>query len=173
MFMLRTSRLALLALLVQASCVPLLDDSCGPVMRETGVRGEIRDAAGTRLATAQVSLMEVRGGDPPRRILAIVMGPGYGSAGAPLKGHVTRARLVSGSTGQLLHEMSVAPGLADEVLRTEAVPVPDAAVFESLRSRFLAGDVVLELETSLPGREKLRTPLQLQSAGKWSRAHCS
>ncbi|HEX2092970.1 MAG TPA: hypothetical protein VHG28_11230 [Longimicrobiaceae bacterium] len=162
----------LLAVLLPAACVPILDDSCGPTFRETVIRGDIRGATGITLGVAEVRLVEVRGDPQPRRLQSIVMGPGYGSAGAPLKGHVTRARLVA-ANGDVLFELSVAPGLGDETLRTLDEPIPDPAAFDALKRRFKAGEVSLVLETDLAGSERLRVPLPLLRAGDWDRAHCS
>jgi hypothetical protein len=160
-------------LLLSTGCGALLyDDGCGPETRETSVGGEVRDAAGTRLGTAAFRLVEVRGGAQPRSLHPVVMGPAYGSAGAPLRGHVTAARLV-GPGGATLFELSVAPGLGDEVLRTTPVPIPDEAAFAALKQEFRAGRVVLDLRTDLAGREQIRVPLALGQAGGWTRAHCS
>jgi hypothetical protein len=123
---------------------------------------------------AEFRLVEVRGGEPQRSLHPIIMGPGYGSAGAPLKGHVTRARLMD-LAGEMLFELSIAPGLRDEVLQTTPEPITDVAGFDDLRRRFIAGTVVLDLETDLVGTEleRLRTPLPLRREGRWDRAHCS
>lgn len=163
----------LCGLLLSAGCGVLLpDDSCGPESRETSITGEVRDAAGTRLGTAAFRLVEVRGGTQPRSLHPVVMGPAYGSAGAPLKGHVTAARLV-GPAGETLFELSVAPGLGDEVLRTTPEPIADEAAFAALKQKFRAGGVVLDLRTDLAGREQIRVPLPLGHAGDWTRGHCS
>lgn len=160
-------------LLLAAGCGALLfDDSCGPETRGTYLHGEIRDAGGTLVGVANVSLNEVRGAEQPRTIFPVVAGPAYGSAGAPLKGHVTSARLV-GPGDRTLYEISTTPGFGDQVLHTVPEPVADEAAFSALRRSFRAGDVVLILRTDLPGKEQLRTPLPLQYAGDWGRAHCS
>lgn len=168
------ARAALLSgLLLPAGCGALpFDDSCGPETRGTYIRGEIRDAGGTLVGVTNFSLTEVRGGAQPRTIVSVVVGPAYGSAGAPLKGHVTSARLV-GPGDRTLYEIPTTPGLGDDVLRTVHEPVADEAAFSALRRSFRAGEVVLLLRTDLPGREQLRTPLPLQYAGDWGRAHCS
>jgi hypothetical protein len=168
------ARAALLSgLLLPAGCGALpFDDSCGPETRGTYVHGQIRDAGGTLVGVANVSLNEVRGGAQPRTIFPVVVGPAFGSAGAPLKGRVTSARLV-GPGDRTLYEIPTAPGVGDQVLHTVPEPVADEAAFSALRRSFRAGEVVLLLRTDLPGREQLRTPLPLQYAGDWDRAHCS
>jgi hypothetical protein len=165
----------LVLLVLHTACTELLfDDRCGPESRETEIGAEIRDAMGMRVGTATIRLVEVRGEEPPRKLHPIIMGPAYGSLGAPLKGHVTRARLMD-SAGELLFELSVVPGLRDEVLQTTPKPIADGAVFDKLKRRFIDGMVVLDLETDLVGTEleRLRTALPLRRAGRWDRAHCS
>lgn len=118
------------------------------------------------------SLTEVRGAAQPRTIVPVVVGPAYGSAGAPLKGHVTSARLV-GPGDRILYEIPTTPGLGDEVLRTVPETIADETTFSALRRSFRVGEAVLLLRTDLPGKEQLRTPLRLEYAGDWDRAHCS
>lgn len=167
-------RVTLLAgLLLPAGCGRLpFDDSCGPEGRTTTIAGDILGAGGARIGRAEFRLVEVRRDEQPRILLPIVMGPAYGSGGAPLKGHVTGARL-AGPEGETLFVLSVAPGAGDEVLRTAAEPIADEAAFSALRRSFRTGEVVLLLATDLAGREQIRTPLPLLHATGWTRAHCS
>lgn len=168
------ARAALLAgLLLAAGCGPFpFDDSCGPAYRETAIRGDIRGATGTLLGIAEFRLSEVRREVQPRVLHPIVMGPGYGSAGAPLKGHVTGARLL-GPAGETLFVLPVAPGAGDEVLRSLPEPIADAASFSALKRSFRSGKVVLVLQTDLAGTPELRVPLPVYYDLDWSRASCS
>jgi hypothetical protein len=158
--------------LALTGCVPLLfDDRCGPETRATVVRGDIRDTAGARIGSAEVSLTEIRGDSQPRQLRAILMGPAYANPG-PLSRRVVRVRLL-GRADVVLREFPFRHANEHEIIWVPGEFVPDAAEFEALERRFTAGEAVLELETDLPGMARLRVPLPLRSAGGWSRAHCS
>lgn len=167
---LKLSAISALLFLLPSAC-QLFDAKCGPEFRETSVNGEIRDQSGALLGSAEPRLIETRGDSTMRRLHLVVMGT-LGSAGAPLKGHVRAARLVA-TTGEVLHEFPVAPGLADQVLVDPDEVITDAAKFDTLRYNFLAQTVVLMLETDLLGSEALRVPLLVWFAGDWGRAACS
>src|SRR4051812_33149846 len=93
------SLLVLLATLSLSACSFSWD--CGTV-RSTVATGTVRDAAGNTLATADAHISDnLR---PTFLHLGVgLMGPAN-SGGAPLRGHVTRARLVTAS-GELLGEI--------------------------------------------------------------------
>ena len=158
--------------LALAGCVPLLcDDRCGPETRTTAARGDIRDTAGTRIGSAEVSLTEIRGDPEPRRLRAIFMGPAYANPG-PLSRRVVRVRLL-GRADAVLREFPFRHANEHEIIWVPGESVQDAAEFEALKRRLSDGEAAVEIETDLPGMARRRVPLRLQSAGGWSRAHCS
>lgn len=157
-----------LFLLLQAGCISaFLDDGCGPVLRFTIARGELREGQ-TTLARVVMELIEQR--NASSRLHNILLGMPPGAQGAPLKGHVTAARLVHARTGATLHEIDIQPGAGDELIRSLNASVAD---FDALKEAALDGDLVLVITTDLPGREMLTAPLADVTEDDWRRASCS
>ena len=129
---------------------------CGTVNRTTA-NGTLRDAAGVTLATVQVDLSE-NVGPSSLRLSAGVMGPA-GSSGAPLKGNVTRARLVT-EGGDLIAEIptGTATLYIDAVVALTGVDL-SRAEYDRVRSALMAARTKVVLETNLPGREVLEAVL--------------
>ena len=156
--------------LLASGCVPIFyDDSCGPEFRTTRAQGDLRNAAGGGLGQASLTLSEVRGDSLARTFHLVVMGPAYADPG-PLSGKVTKVRLLA--KGELVREFAFEPGNEHEIVRVVSEAMLQAS-FDALKQRAIAGELVLELETTLEGDTRLLTPLELQYAGKWDRAHCS
>ena len=129
---------------------------CGTVSR-TVANGTLRDAAGVTLATVQADLSE-NVGPSSLRLSVGVMAPG-GSAGAPLKGHVTRARLVT-DAGELLAEIPTGTGtLYLDVVVALPGDMLSRAEYDRVRRALLTSRAKVLLETDLPGRERLETTL--------------
>jgi hypothetical protein len=128
---------------------------CGTELRTTA-SGAVRDAANVTLATVQA---EVRHEVPTRYWLSTgVMGSG-GSAGAPLKGRVTRARLVAES-GELIAEIPTGTStLYVDVVVALNVELPSRSDYERVRAALLTGRAKVIIETDLAGRERLETTL--------------
>jgi hypothetical protein len=129
---------------------------CGTVA-STLANGTVRDATDAALATVQVILAE----DVPLRLrLSVgVMGPG-GSAGAPLRGHVTRARLVTGA-GALLADVPTGTSTLyiDAVVALPQMDLPSRNEYNRVRSELHTAKSKVVLETDLPGRELIETTL--------------
>jgi hypothetical protein len=159
-------RIAFVAgLLFGAGCVS--GDGCGPIERVTKASGEIRDGDAL-IATATVMLTERRADASSLR--ATVTGA-RGSSGAPLRGHVLRVRVVNAGTGRTIRVFRVLPPSpgSDEVIEVSAESPGDKdAVKRMLRRR----RGVLQLETNLPGRERITVPLTRAHAGGWVRTEC-
>ena len=145
-------------LVAVAAALPLAACSwdCGTV-RRTVATGTLRDAAGVTLATVQVDLVE-RVGPSALELSAGVLGPA-GSAGAPLRGRVTRARLVTDG-GEVLAEIPT----------DTAALYPDAAValrvarlsgaeYARVRTALLGARARVVLDTDLPGRARVEAAL--------------
>ena len=155
-----------------SGCVPVLfDDRCGPETRKTEVRGDFIDPAGVRIGYSVLTLLETRGGDVPRQLNAIFMGPSYGDPG-PLRHHIVTVHLV-GPADTVLRAFPVEYFNEHEIIKVPPETVHDAAEFDALRRWFRAGEATLLIDTDLPGMQRLRVPLPLQAATGWSRAHCS
>ena len=129
---------------------------CGTVNRTTA-NGPLRDAAGATLATAQVDLSE-NVGPSSLRLSAGVMGPA-GSAGAPLKGNVTRARLVT-EAGELIAEIptGTATLYLDAVVALTGMDL-SRAEYNRVRSALMSARTRVILDTTVPGREVVEAVL--------------
>jgi hypothetical protein len=93
-----------LAISVALLSISACSYDCGVVSR-TVANGTVRDAAGVALATVQVDLSDNL--HPSFLRLSVGVMGSSGSAGAPLRSHVTRARLVT-DAGELLAEIPTA-----------------------------------------------------------------
>jgi hypothetical protein len=150
----RTSRL--LAVTTTALSLSACDFDCGTRGR-TIANGTVRDAAGVTLATAQADLSDNVGPSFLRLSVAVV-GAG-GSAGAPLKEHVTRARLVT-EGGELIAEIPTGTStLYLDVVVALNVDLPSRGEYERVRSVLLTTRAKVVLDTDLPGREHIETTL--------------
>ena len=129
---------------------------CGTVNRTTA-NGTLRDASGATLAMVQVDLSE-NVGPSSLRLSAGVMGPA-GSAGAPLKGNVTRGRIVTES-GELIAEIptGTATLYVDAVVALTGVEL-SRAEYNRVRSALMSARTRVILETTVPGREVVEAVL--------------
>jgi hypothetical protein len=150
----RFSRLFLAALV--ALSVPACSWDCGTVGR-TVADGPIRDAAGVILATARADLSE-HVGPSSFRLSVGVTGPGA-SGGAPLRGHVTRARLVDGQ-GELIAEIptDTTTIYIDSVVAF-GTNLKSRAEYDRVRNALLTGRTKVILDSDLPGRERTEATL--------------
>jgi hypothetical protein len=155
----RLDRFLLLGVFLLSGCVPILfDDSCGPTTRETAVGGEIRD--GNRNEPDAGSFG------------AGIAGPASGNR-SPLSGHVQRVRLVA-ADGAVLREISFRTPVYDNqvILAGEQSPVGREEA-DRMRRLFRASGVALQIESDVPGLERISVPLRLAQEHDWSRGHCS
>jgi hypothetical protein len=152
----RTSRLltTATAALSLSSCDFSYD--CGVVSR-TVANGPLRDAAGVTLATATAEVSEhLR--PSFLRLSASASAPGS-TAGEPLRGHVTRARLVTES-GELLAEIPTGTSTL-YVIGVFALNVDvSSEEYNRVRSALLTTRAKIVIDTDLPGREHIETRLQ-------------
>jgi hypothetical protein len=149
-------RLAVASVAVAALPVAACRWDCGTV-RRTVANGTVRDAAGVTLAAVQVDLSE-NVGPSSLRLSAGVVGSA-GSAGAPLKGHVTRARLVSDG-GEVLAEIPTGTAtLYVDAVVALTVDLASQAEYARVRSALLTTRAKVILDTDLPGRERIETTL--------------
>ena len=152
---LRAARRTAIAIATLSLAACDLGWDCGTVAT-TMANGTLRDAANASLATVQVSLTE----DVPTRFRlgAGVMGPA-GSAGAPLKGRVTRARLIA-ENGDLIAEIPTGTStLYLDAVVALSMDLPSRNDYARVRGQLLTGRAKVILETDLVGREQLETVL--------------
>ena len=129
---------------------------CGEKAR-TVATGQVRDAAGAALATATVVLSDNL--NPSFLRLGVGVTGTPNSAGAPLKGHVTRARLVT-DAGDLLGEIPTGTStLAQDVVIALNVDLSSRSEYERVRAALLTMRAKVVLDTDLPGREHIETTL--------------
>jgi hypothetical protein len=149
------SRLLAIALTTLSLSGCALGWDCGTV-NSTVAKGILRDGVDAPLATVEANLAE----DVPSRFrLSVgVMGSG-GSAGAPLKGHVTRGRFVTES-GELIAEIPTGTStLYIDVVVALNVDLPSRDEYSRVRAALNTGRTKVILETDLPGRELVETTL--------------
>ena len=151
----RSSRL--LAVAVAALSLSACEYDCGTVSR-TVANGTVTDAAGVTLASVQVDLSENVNPSSLRLSGGVIAPPN--SAGAPLKGRVTRARLVTES-GELIAEIptSTAALYVDAVVALNT-DLPSRNEYSRVRGALMTGRAKVILETDLTGRERLETVLR-------------
>lgn len=144
-----------------------------PDWRNLMFEGVIPADPGVPLGSASVTFSENRGEPSSRHFHMQVRGPVW-PAGGPLAGHVLSARLL---------------GVADTVIRTYGAtdygPFPDAiivivperiesdAATRELRRALMAGPVVIELTTDLPGMPVIRIPMRMVVDGSWQAGVCT
>lgn len=144
-----------------------------PDRRNLMFEGVIPADPGMPLGSASVTFSETRSEPSSRQFHMQVRGPVW-PTGGPLAGHVLRARLL---------------GVADTVIRTYGAadygPYPDRiivivperiasdAATRELRRALMAGPVVIELATDLPGMPVIRIPMRMVMDGSWQAGECT
>jgi hypothetical protein len=167
-------RLAVPLIIVVVASTATSGCTCeSPDSRNLMFEGLIPADSGVPLGSASVTFSETRGDPSSRRLHMQVRGPVWPTDG-PLAGHVLFARLL---------------GVADTVIRTYGatdygrypdriiVTVPeriesDAATRE-LRRALMAGPVVIELTTDLPGMPVIRIQMRMVMDGSWQAGGCT
>lgn len=128
---------------------------CGERARTTAA-GTVRDEAGLVLATASVDLTDNL--NPTFLRLGVGVTGTPNSAGAPLKGHVTRGRLVT-EAGELLGEIPTGTTtLAQDVIVALNTDLSQSE-YDRVRAALLTRRAKVVLDTDLPGREHIETTL--------------
>ena len=123
----------------------------------TTANATVRDTSRASLATVRVSLSDNVGPSFLRLSVGVM---GFSSSGGgPLRGHVTRARLMT-EAGQVLAEIPT----STETLPFDGVVALNADLssrteFDRVRSALLTGRATIVIDTDLPGREHLETML--------------
>jgi hypothetical protein len=157
------------AIAIAAISLSACDYDCG-TRGGTIASGTVRDAAGANLATVDASVTDYL--RPTFLRLSIGVMAAGGSAGAPLKGHVTGARLVAES-GEVLSEIPTGTGtLYLDVVVALNVDLPSREEYERVRSALYSTRAKVILETDLPGRERIETILGIVREVPENIQHC-
>jgi hypothetical protein len=147
---------AIVALAMATLMLSACDTECGTV-RRTVANGTVIDASNVTLATATADLSDNVNPTYLRLSVAILGSPG--SAGAPLKGHVTRARLVN-DQNELIAEIptSTASIFSDAVVVLNR-DISSETEYSRTRDQLLTGRTKITLSTDIPGQENIETVL--------------
>jgi hypothetical protein len=170
--------LAALAALPLAGCI--VDNGCGYESRGVAARAQISAPTNPRVEYADLSVSETRGDVPwagldapfPTPVRAIE----WSVIGVDLNAHIQGARLVDawpgGGTLLELPEQPIVGGTA--ALAGELLDTPGPGAYDRLVDLLVAGRVAIELDTDLPGRERIRQTFQVTGGGRvWSEPSCS
>jgi hypothetical protein len=162
------SALSLAFALVTAGC----NRDCGPEYRQTSVMADIHDPEEHSVGIVYVFLTEERGERDTRTLSVSFNGPGTSPA-RPFADTIDGARLVR-TTGEVLYEVEVSdsPEYAGVIVITRTEFDVKASRYESIRQGLIAGEVVVELTTDLPGMEVIRTPLPRAEPSGFMRTQC-
>ena len=170
--------LVALAVLSVAGCG--LDGGCGYESRGVAARAQISAPASPHVEYADLSVSQARGDMPWVEIDAPFPTPvrsiGWLVMGVDLRGHILGARLVDarpgGGTLLELPEQPIVGGTA--ALAGELLDTPGARAYDRLIDLLVTGGVAIELDTDLPGRERIRQAFQVTGGGRvWSEPSCS
>lgn len=145
---------------VAIAALSLLSAACGAdcgTVKRTVANGTVRDAANVSLATATADLSDNL--NPTLLRLSVAVTGPAGSAGSPLRGHVTRARFFS-ELNELISEIPV----GTSTLYVDAVVVLNLDLqsqtdYQRIRNSLLTGKSKVVLDTDLVGREHIETLL--------------
>jgi hypothetical protein len=162
---------ALLVFVVACPCNP-----SSP--RGTPSRGIILDAVlqspgGTPFGHLYASLEETRGDPYPRTLSVSVSDPVFGVA-SPLAGHVQHIRLLD-STFTIVQEIKVSLGNqnTNSILTTTVFfGAAETPRYDAMRALFLSGKTMVEIDSDLPGLERMRVTMALYRSSDWVTASC-
>jgi hypothetical protein len=166
----RSALFAALATLPGAGC--LVESGCGYESRQVEARAQISSPADPRVEYADLLLSQTHGDasfSPAREIAWLVIG-------VDLYAHVQGARLIDardgGGTLLELPKQPIVGGTA--VLAGSLSDTPGPEAFNRLYDLLVTGRVAIELDSDLPGRERIRQVFQVTSGGRaWSEPSCS
>jgi hypothetical protein len=170
--------LVALAVLPFAGCG--LDGGCGYESRGVAARAQISVPAATHVEYADLSVSQTRGDVPWAGVDAPFATPvrsiEWSVTGVDLRGHILRARLIDArSGGGTLPELPEQPIVGGRAALTgELLDTPGARTYDRLIDLLVTGDVAIELDTDLTGRERIRQAFQVMGGDRvWSEPSCS
>lgn len=165
--------LPLAGLVFTAACPCSPSSPGGRSSRSVALRAVVNDPLGVTLVDVYAELSETRGDPYPRSLVVALNDPVIGTP-SPIAGHVLHVRLLDGSL-QPIQEIKVFVGNAStNSILTETVMfgATESARYDAVRSVFLSGKTTLEVETDLPGKERLRVFLPVYQSTDWTRNSC-
>jgi hypothetical protein len=172
------SLLVALAALPGAGCIP--DGGCGYESRGVAARAQISAPANAQVEYADLSVSQARGDMPWVEIDAPFPTPvrsiEWSVIGVDLHSHILGARLVDARPGGgTLLELPEQPIVGGTVaLAGELRDTPGPHAYDRLFDLLVEGGVAIELDTDLPGRERIRQAFQVTGGGRvWGEPSCS
>lgn len=163
--------LSLMAVLAACPCDP--SSPGGRAARATSTNAEVRSPTGDLQSFVGVFLSETRGDPWPRSLNVSFTDPVFGTPSA-LSGHITHIRLLDGALHSV-QEIETYPGTVTTqsiVTGTVFFPGSETSRYDAMRDLFISGKTVLEIETDLPGQERIRIALSRFDAGGWATSSC-
>jgi hypothetical protein len=177
----RSTLLVAATVLSVASCLP--GNGCGYESRGVAARAQISAPANPHVEYADLSVSQARGDMPWVEIDAPFPTPvrsiEWSVIGVDLHAHILGARLVDARPGggTLLElpkqpEQPIVGGTA--ALAGELLDTPGPRTYDRLFDLLVEGRVAIELDTDLPGRERIRQAFHVTGGGRvWSEPSCS
>ena len=165
-----TRLLRRLSLVVLAILPSACTFDCSDYTNRTSASGVLRDAANAELAVASIALYEKV--DTQNWWMTVDVESAFGSGGAPLRGHVLSARVLS-ATGEVLVELD--PAAPEHFMHSvvgDYVPFASQAAMLGMREAMMSGTLRVAIETDLPGRERLETRLSSTSHVPYVKKEC-
>lgn len=160
----------MMLIVLSASCgISTGVKQCGPEMRGASVSGQVVLADGTSTANGGVGIQEMRDPGRPETDVATF---NIGAQSDFLRGHMTRAELRDAQTPSRLLGSYSPPSVLPLPPNLFAFggPYDWPLPLEDGRALLLSGQLVLEIQTDLPGQPLVRIPLSVvQSDPTWFR----
>ena len=163
-----------------AGCLP--DNGCGYESRGVAARALISAPADHRVEYADLTVSQARGDVPWAGLDAPFPTPvrsiEWSVIGVDLVAHILSARLVDARPGGgallELPEQPIVGGTAALAGELFDIDTPEPRAFDRLFDLLVAGRVALELDTDLPGRERIRQAFQVTTGDRfWTEPSCS
>jgi hypothetical protein len=168
------------AVLAFAGCLPY--NGCGYESRGVAARAQISVPVDPHVEYADLTVSQARGDVPwagldapfPTPVRSIT----WSVVGVDLHAHILGARLVDarpgGGTLLELPEQPIGDGTAALAGELFDIDTPGPRAFDRLFDLLVAGRVALELDTDLPGPERIRRAFQVTTGDRfWTAPSCS
>lgn len=172
LFLAKSLSLSLVAFIAGCSC-----DSSSPfgkASRTTSLDGVLRDSATATTSRVYVIQSETQTDPYPRSLNVDIEDPSQ-SIRSPFSGHILHLRLLDPQSHVIQEIVTMeGPSYAKSILTETVFFTTNAehARFDAIRDLLLKGGIVVEIETDLPGRERIHVPLTLGEATGWAKSSC-
>ena len=154
------------------------NNGCGYESRGVAARAQISAPAAAHVEYADLTVSQARGDVPWAGLDAPFSTPirsiEWSVTGVDLHAHILGARLVDARRGGgTLVELPVG-GTAALAGALFDIDAPEPRAFDRLFDLLVAGRVAIELDTDLPGRERIRQAFQVTTGDRfWTEPSCS